>query len=473
MAKIEKIQLVTVTANVGRGANDGVYPPVGLLTIAKAVLQDCPHVAIQIDDQHHAPIEIDPEAQVVGIQVASTLCYKNALAVAQAAKAADKIVVLGGPHVTTLYRQVMSNREYVDFAIRGKGERPFVQLLQALGTNGVSMEIPALSWRRGQEIIHNPGSILDWDYDDYTPLPLATLSSGIASYWEAFRITINLEIDAAFLLFTHFGCGYRERRTHGEQIVLGKSGQPLFCSFCSLHDPPLTRPVQSILEELRFYLDFCQLPFGSRVHLKCYGDNIGPQIELVRELAVAIRRCAWWCDYRFSWTFYCQSSYLNEELASLLSQIGTTHLYIGFDGANDAVQKRNALGTSRRTHEQAVSLCLKRGIKIQAGSVVGLAGETPTTLEEMYQFLRGLAERGVLERVNSAVLFIIPGTAAYEMLCQKEPQIRPLDLLPTTELRGLWIKHFCPAVTPELLREYAAKIDALSPGPHAQMGYQA
>jgi len=474
--RINKVQLITVAANVGRGANDGVYYPAGLLTIANALRSE--GVEVVVDDQHHSRIAIRDDADLVGIQTASTLCHKNALEIARIAKTAGKPVVLGGPHATALSGQILRNRPEIDFVIRGKGEQPLVDLVSTLGGNESLTSVSSLSWRKSGQIIHNPDDTRMWHYDKYAPLPLDTLSCGVEQYWKAYRDVINPQTDFSFLIFTHFVCGYRERRVGRIQpgapfpVRSEQTGEPKFCSFCALQDVAGPRLPKNILAELRFYLDTWSVPKGSRVALKCYGDNIGPQGKLVADLVQEIEKCRWWKDYDFSWTFYCQSSYLSERLAENLARIGTDCLFIGFDSINDEVQKLNALGTSRLTHDKAVGLCQQYGIRIQAASVVGLIGENPESLEENYQYYRGLLEKGVLERINSAILFIIPGTAAYEMLAEKEPLIRELDLLPTEEIRRLWIKHFCPTITHELLREYTEKIDALSPGPHAKMGYE-
>ena len=74
---VRKVQLICATANVGRGANDGVYYPAGLLTIANALQSE--GVEVVVDDQHHSSIVIHNDADLVGIQTPNTPFHNNTL----------------------------------------------------------------------------------------------------------------------------------------------------------------------------------------------------------------------------------------------------------------------------------------------------------------------------------------------------------------------------------------------------------
>ena len=224
-------------------------------------------------------------------------------------------------------------------------------------------------------------------------------------------------------------------------------------------------------------LNQCHVQPGSRVLLKCYGDNVGTQSAMLTELADTIETSRTWRQFDIGWTFYCQSTRLTERAATLLARVGARNLYIGFDSADDRVQRINGLGTSIRSHEKAVEIACRFKMGIQAGFVLGCAGETSESLERTVAFAERLNTLGALERTNSAILIVMPGAPAYYALCTREPWIRDLDLLPTREIQLLWLKHFCPdlGASPEdgmaLLEAAANRIDQLSPGPHASMGF--
>jgi len=462
--KINRIQLISLKPAIGRGANDGSYYPIGLLTLAKAIGDFFPKTEVVINDQCHEEIIIDGRTDLIGISIPTPLCYQPAIEIAEEAKQMGKIVVIGGQYASCLYQQIMERRKIFNFLIRGKGEIPFVSLVRAIRNQLDDFSnIPSLSWRSDGKIMHNPLSEQrDWHYDIFTPLTFQKLSSGIGRYWEIFRKNINTNADAAFSCFTHFGCLFRHRQ---------KESGKKFCCFCSLNGYPTTRDPKKILQEIESHIKNCGIPKNSRIHLKCYGDNIGQHFKLVELLAEEIEKCPWWNDYKISWTFYCQSSFVSQKLLDQLKRIGTTEIFIGFDGVNDEVQKASGLGTNKKNHWRAVDLCLKNGVKIQAASIVGLIGETPGTLEEQFIFFKKLSELNILERINSALIIIVAGSPAYEMLSEKENWIKNEDFVPVIELQKLWIKHFCPKVEFNLLREYARRINELSPGPRASMGY--
>ena len=469
------VELVSVPAHYGAGANDGVYYPVGLLTIAGHLRRSIPGASIRVVDLHHEPGH-RPRADIVGISSSSTLNYRNVLSLARQAKEAGATVVLGGPHVTQLADQVLRNRSgLVDFVIRGNGEVAFERLVNAIQEDRRLNAIPALSWRNASgEPIHNAPASTPWVYDAFVPLDLSALSCGVEAYWDAFRHRIDRSVDAAFIVFTHFGCGYREmmlrRPINGRRLAN-------WCSYCSLNDPLSIRSGRAIVQETLGLLKSTGVRQGSNVLLKCYGDNVGTQQSMLRDLAAAIEERDEWRSYRIGWTFYAQSSRVSPDLIELLRRVGTRNLYVGFDSADDEVQRLNGLGTSITAHRRAVRLCKDAGIRIQAGFVLGCAGETRRSVENTVRFAEELAQEGVLERVNSAILFVIPGSPAYSRLCEHEPWIAALDDLPTEEIQSHWIRHFCPdlgADTEErfrILRWAANRLDELSPGPHASMGF--
>lgn len=470
-----KVELFSVTSNYGKGANDGAYYPVGLLTLGTHLKKTLPEVEISIVDMHHEP-NYHPNADIVGISASTTLNYRNVLRLAQKAKDIGATVVLGGPHATRLANQILHNRiGLIDYIVRENGEFAFAALLKALKTGSGLGNVPNLSWRTSSgNIVHNPLVSTSWIYDDFLPLDMSLLKFGISPYWEMFRKRIDATVDAAFVIFTHFGCGYREMMKHSKKRKYALSQ---WCSYCSLNEQLSVRTGDAIVNETINLLETIAVPEGSNVLLKCYGDNVGTQKDMLKELAIAIEQLDKWHHYKIGWTFYAQSARISKDLCELLKRVGTRNIYIGFDSVDNYVQRLNGLGTSVKSHLHAIDLCQKYDIKIQAGFVLGCAGETEQTLEQTLKFAEELSSKNVLERIAAGILFIIPSSPAYYLLCEKEPWIKRLDDLPTEEIQLQWIRHFCPSLGSNpldglnKLRNFANRLDDLSPGPHASMGF--
>jgi radical SAM superfamily enzyme YgiQ (UPF0313 family) len=473
--KVSSIQLFSVPSNFGRGANDGAYYPLNLIVLASYIRKSILDASVSVIDLFHDPF-FTPDADIVGISASSTLNYQNVLALSRKAKEHGSIVVIGGAHVLHLADQILKNQsDIIDFVIRGNGEESLVALISAIKERSGFSEIPGLSWLDPVSgIRHNPIGSNSWDYEKYLPFDLSLLHGGIERYWKTFRDRIDPTIDATFLVFSHFGCGYynsRYLKTPRHNSLTS------WCSYCSLSSPVIRRSGKSIVHEVLDLIKRCNMPKHSKILLKCYGDNVGTQITMLEELANVIDQTREWNDYNIGWTFYCQSCRITERLLELLFRVGAWNLFIGFDSADDNIQRLNGLGTSMNAHRRAVALMKKYGIKIQAGFVLGCAGETLKSLNMTISFAQELATSGTLERTNAAILFIVPGAPAYNLLCEREPWIREMDSFPTRSIQLLWLKYFCPNLgrTPEealsILEVAANRIDQMSPGPHASMGF--
>ncbi|HLH30077.1 MAG TPA: radical SAM protein [Terriglobia bacterium] len=67
-----------------------------------------------------------------------------------------KLQIIWGGYFPSLHANVVLQSGFVDFVIRGQGELSFLELIEALETGGAVDQIPGLSFRRGEEIVHSP-----------------------------------------------------------------------------------------------------------------------------------------------------------------------------------------------------------------------------------------------------------------------------------------------------------------------------
>ena len=118
----------------GRGRHSSLTPPLGLSYVA-AVLIRAGYDVSALDlclngfDKHGLRCMLEKgRPRVLGIS-ALTQTYLNALEIARIAKEVDRetVVVIGGPHVTVLYEQALSEKS-VDVVVRGEGEYTMLEL---------------------------------------------------------------------------------------------------------------------------------------------------------------------------------------------------------------------------------------------------------------------------------------------------------------------------------------------------------
>lgn len=65
------------------------------------------------------------------------------------------VVILGGPEVSFDSASLLKNNPYIDYILKGEGEKAFKDFVQALKTNQGFYNVPGLVYRHGGEIVEN------------------------------------------------------------------------------------------------------------------------------------------------------------------------------------------------------------------------------------------------------------------------------------------------------------------------------
>jgi radical SAM superfamily enzyme YgiQ (UPF0313 family) len=180
------------------------YPPIGILSIA-AVLNDrgITPLVVNLNKLFFDSLKYDGERrqfdfltfivqyleslsfEILGL---STICSSYPLTL-RIAREVNRLhpsikIILGGPQASVVDIQTMKAFPFIDFVVRGEAEETFPLLLEALSVTNVSIKLenlPGITFRRGNEIIHNSNAppILDLDS---LPLPAYYLDPNIKEY---------------------------------------------------------------------------------------------------------------------------------------------------------------------------------------------------------------------------------------------------------------------------------------------------
>ena len=374
---------------------------------------------------------------IIGIQASSCLTYGNVLRIAKAAKAKGAYVVVGGPFATELPRQILSRRDHIDALVIGSGEAPMTAMIDALRRGDILSlkQIPGVYTRCGNEIVGSdpPGP---FNYERCRPLDYSLLP--VSKYHRNYQ-RMNPHFEGSFQIFTHFGCKYRETRRGA-----GKD----WCTYCSLAEALVLRDPADVRNEIREALTSTGMSAGARLMLKCYGDNASALCDHLGSIAMAIAGDVELRRFELWWSLYAQSSYITPRLVEVFKRLKVWEVYIGFDSGDDNIQRLNSLGTTLSSHLRAARLLRDAGIRIQAGFVLGCAGETTESMSATISLAKDLAGLGNVDLFHASPLVVLPGSPAFRMLCERLPYLRDVDFLDTTGLQHEWIRNFCPRLGP-------------------------
>lgn len=338
----------------------------------------------------------DLEHILVGASVTSGNAGNSFLFCAEAKKK-GATTVLGGPHASLFSGNILNNREYIDFCVRGSGECAMEELVSGCHAK----EIASLSFRHNKtgEIIFNNtnGSMEKWAQTEMKRRPEEVLE-GVSA------------------IVSHLGCLWRDR-----------SGG---CSFCSSEGVPFyKKSVSLVWKEIKKLQEWGAHTIYDR------GDYV--TFSLLKELYDA--RPSAIPDVKISF-FMKVNDVLETGFVNLAKKIGVEKVFLGVESGSDEILRKTRKGISVNEAKQAVSILLREKMQPIVGLVIGLRGENPKTLESTVNLGRYFKEIGA--EVHAGVFVPMPGSPAFELLKEKKLVNEKDDIFNLESLTQLWLENF-------------------------------
>lgn len=325
---------------------------------------------------------------IVGISVWTTFAA-SAFKIASICKDLNKDipVVMGGPHISIKYDEVMKICPDVDFLIRGEGEKSFVELVKALkakatGLSAISHElstIQGISYRHNGRIIHNPLGEFIKDLDSI-PFPARDLLLNKHSY----------NSEDMGLLMTSRGCPYN-------------------CSYCATsiwERKTRYRSVNNVIDEIKLVID----KYGTRQFTfkdDSFTVNRKRVIELCDRLIGEKIKINWDCNTRVN--------LVDEELLKKMKKAGCNSIKVGIEVGSKRILKLIGKGITFEQCRKAAKVFRKVGIHWTGYFMMGLPSETK---EDVYQTLKFMKELRP-DYASISVYEPFPGTELFEMGIEK------------------------------------------------------
>ncbi len=285
------------------------------------------------------------------------------------AKSLGAYTMAFGTHVTPMVRETLEPFPALDFVLRGEPEYTFKELVETLGrmpieeaseTDGEPpmvdlSHIQGLGWRRDGEIVVNEDRPFVPSLDDL-PMPLHHLLP-----LQKYRIPL---VKGAYtFIVTSRGC------TAG-------------CTYCIKHVSyqyaVRLRSAEKIIQELKL---LAKLGIHN-VHM--YADLFTVSREQVIDICNGIIREG----LKIRWTCNSRVDYVDEEMLKLMGKSGCWMISWGLESGNEAILKNARKGADPKKAARALSWAKAAGIKNWGYFIIGLPGETETTIRQTIDFAK-------------------------------------------------------------------------------------
>ena len=289
-----------------------------------------------------------------------------------------------GTHVTPMTLETMRPFPALDFVLRGEPEMTLREMLDTLenktpseahitkmlaetslrdaivpnGENSSPLaRVAGLAWRNKQEIIINPDRPFIPNLDDL-PIPLHRL--------------LPLEKQRMPMIKGPF------------TFIVTSRGCTAGCKFCIKHvsyqNSVRVRSPEKILEELKQLSDLGI----HNVHM--YEDLF----TLNRDQVAGICDQILTSGLKVNWTCNSRVDYVDEAMLQLMSRAGCWFISWGIESANEEILKRTRKGYRKEQAFRALQWARNSGIKNWGYFIIGLPGETETTIQETIAYAKQL-----------------------------------------------------------------------------------
>ena len=320
---------------------------------------------------------------IVGITVWTTFAA-SAFKVASLIKETngDTPVIMGGPHITIRYEEVLKICPDVDFLVRGEGERTLLELVEFLGrkTDVASRikdlrNIKGISFKLDGETVHTPEREFVNDLDSI-PFPSRDLLFNKTSY----------NSEDMGLLMTSRGCPYG-------------------CTYCATSiwkRNTRFRSVDNVIEEIKFVMN----RYGTTQFT--FKDD---------SFTVNRKRVHKFCDrlidenIKIKWDTNTRVHLVDEDLLIKMKEAGCNSIKVGIETGSERILKLMRKQISLEQCREAARLFRKVGIHWTGYFMMGLPTETKEDAYQTLEFMKELKP----DYASFCTYEPFPGTELFEI----------------------------------------------------------
>ena len=378
-----------------------------------------------------------PHCVLAGVTVMPGPQVAPAIEISTAIRAArPDLPIAWGGYFPTLYPDAAINAPYVDYVIRGEGERTIVELLERLSDSDAARGVAGLTWKSRGETVHNPARKFQ-PPDAYPPLPYHRVGD-VARYLRP---------------------SFMGSRTAVHQAGVGCRYHCSFCGVVSMFDGYTAMEPAARLERA---LACLSADYGANA-LQFYDHNFFDSEDSSQAPLEVLSRFAlpWWCYARADTLAGFSSATWR-----LLQKSRFTMAYIGAEAGSDDVLKRMKKGSRAEHTIEVAHRCQEYGVIPEFSFVLGGPEDPAGEIENTLRFIKHL--KSINPACEVILYFYSPtpqrdrsvrqpsGSAAIPTLKLYGPGGPALPATPEEWTERRWIDYVChqdaPWLTPRLRR---------------------
>ncbi len=364
---------------------------------------------------------LDDEVKIVGISNLFSFAYPVVQELCRQIRAfrSDIKIVLGGPHPSALYEEVLiEDKDLVDFVILGEGELPFLELCQKL-----LQENMVLQTNIGSDI----ANLAFLDEDGKCVMGTEKLARNTKLNSDIIPFPARHLLPMENYILAQESHGFSNGRWTS---MISSRGCPYGCTFCASRK---TRWVSRSATDVADEIEYCIENWDIReFHFE--DDNMTINVKRLIEICNEIKRRK--LDIRWQTPNGIRASRIDEEMLTAMKDSGCEHVTLAPESGSprvltDIVQKGKDFDLQHL--KDCGATAHKIGLKVAAYFVLGLPGETREDMEMTIAYARELAKVGV-DEVNFGLFIPLPGTPLWEPSKHKIKDLDWLDLLTVGDL---------------------------------------
>ncbi len=296
--------------------------------------------------------------------------------------------VLVGTHVSALPEETLKLSKSIDFIVRREYDYTILELANTLEKNKDVKNIEGISYRKGNEIIHNKDREFIQNLDE---LPFIS---------KVYKKFLNIR-------------DYRYALAQHPMIQIWSSrGCPNRCTFCQIPQTFMSRTFrarspENFVEELEWIKK--NLPEVKEVFIE--DDTFTTDKERVEKICYLIIKK----KLKITWSANVRAD-LSYDLMKKMKEAGCRMLIVGYESGNQKILNNIKKGITLEMAEEFTKNAKKTGLKIFGCFMIGLPGDTKKTVNETFEYAKKLNPD--MAFFQQAVPF--PGTELYNWVKEND-----------------------------------------------------